>query len=297
MNMQFALAASLLAMAPIVAQDVKETQVAAQKKAVAAALKQAELTKIISVESAEIAFYTTLPEARAKIIVAGAQKAFDATQKVLKFDDKEKIWPGKLTLYYLPERRDFTAMKRSLLPENTDKRATSFVRVRGPEPYILMGTDAGVKQTDAEIVAEAGEQVAGAMLDHKAGVNPGTFDLPFWVRSGFGKSMVLRAEGNSAKLLAHRNKVKLLFAKAKLPTFKAADVWAGMANKDTETMTISLVEYFVFGMEPDKFGKLFVVLKPNEQGQSPTIEQALEFMELKPDTLDAAWKAWGAKQK
>jgi hypothetical protein len=298
MNIRFAIAALLFCWLPLAgAQEMKDTQIKAQKKAAEENLKKAELTKIISVESAEIMLYTSLPEARAKTIVAGAQKAFDSANKVLKFSDKERLWPGKLTAFYLPERRDFTAMKRSLMPDNSDKRATSFARVRGNEPFILVGVDAGVKQTDAEIVAEMGETVAEAMLDHKSGVNPGTFDLPNWIRNGFGKAMVLRAEGNSAKFTAHRTKVKALFVKANLPKFKASDTWGGMSNKDTETLTISLMEFFIYGMEAGKFDRLIVGLKPNEQGNLPSIDQALDGLELKPDALDMAWKAWVAKQK
>ncbi len=297
MNVRFAIAAWFFCWLPLASsQELKDTQIKAQKKVAEENIKKAELTKIIAVESAEIVLYTSLSEVRAKVVVNGAQKAFDSANKVLKFSDKERLWPGKLTAYYLPERRDFTSMKRSLLPDNSDKRATSFARVRGNEPFILVGVEAGVKQTDLEVVAEVGETVAEAMLDHKSGVNPGTFELPNWIRNGFGKAVVLRAEGNSVKLSAHRAKVKLLFVKAKLPSFKASDMWMGTTNKDSETMMISLVEYFAYG-EPEKFEKLLVSHKPNEQGNLPTTEQALETLELKPEMLDAAWKAWVAKQK
>jgi hypothetical protein len=287
----------LLGILPLQAQEAKETQAKAQKKVAEETLTKAELKKVISVESAEIMLFTSAPEAKAKLYVTGAQKAFEATQKVLKFDEKERLWPGKLTAFYLPERRDFTAMKRTLVPDNSEKRSNSLVRVRGTEPFILIGADQGVKQTDAEIIAELGETVAEAMLDHKAGVNPGTFDLPSWFRNGFGKAMILRADGNAAKLNTHRNKVKLLFAKANLAKFKASDSWAGTSSKDSETLNTSLVEYFLFGMEAGKFDRFILGMKPNEQGNLPSIDQALEGLELKADTLDAGWKAWVAKQK
>ena len=282
---------------PAIAQVSKEAQAKTQKSLAQETLKKAELAKITAAESAELMLFTSLPETRAKAVVTGAQKAFDAAQKVLKFDEKERLWPGKLTVYHLPERRDFTVMKRMLLPESGDKFSKTFIRVRGTEPFILLGTDAGAKQTDAETVEDLGEAVAEAMLSHKAGVNPGTFDLPGWIRSGFGKAMVLRAEGNTAKFVAHRNKVKLLFVKAKLPTFKASDAWSGMSTKDSDTLTTSLVEYLLFGMEAGKFDQFIAAQKPDEQGNLPGIEKALEALELKPDTLDAAWKAWVAKQK
>jgi len=282
---------------PAFAQITKEAQAKTQKSLAQEILKKAELAKIVSVESPEIMLFTSLSETRAKAVVTGAQKAFDAAQKVLKFDEKERLWPGKLIVYHLPERRDFTVMKRMLLPESGDKFSKTFLRVRGTEPFIILGTDAGAKQTDAEIIADLGETVAEAMLSHKAGVNPGTFDLPNWIRTGFGKAMLLRAEGNTAKFAAHRNKLKLLFVKAKLPTFKASDAWTGMGTKDSETLTISLVEFFLFGMEPGKFDQFIAAQKPDEQGNLPGIEKALEALELKPDTLDAAWKMWVAKQK
>jgi hypothetical protein len=287
----------LLGTLPIHAQDAKDTQAKAQRKAAEESLKKAEVAKVLPYESAEVVLFTSAPEAKAKAYVGYAQKAFDATQKVLKFDEKERLWPGKLTVYYLPERRDFTAMKRTLVPDSSDKRSNVLVRVRGPEPFALMGIDQGTKPTDAEIVAELGEAVAEAMLDHRAGVNPGTYDLPGWFRNGFGKAILLRVEGNTAKFTAHRNKVKLLFAKANLTKFKAMDSWAGTTTKDTETLNISLVEYFLFGMEPGKFDRFLTGLKPNEQGNLPTVAQALEGMELKPEDLDAGWKAWVAKLK
>ncbi len=284
---------------PAIAQTKadKPAEVKAQKDSAAEKLAKAGLTKPTLVETSDLILYTTWPEAKVKTLASNLQKVYELAHKTLKFEPTDVAWPGKLTVFFVPERKEFTAFVRLVEQRKPDAGDTTSVQVRGKEPYILVGLEADAKATEADTTGEVGAAVAEALLNVKAGVTAGAAVLPGWITTGFGKLMALRVEGNSAKLTAYRTKVKALAAKGKAATVKASQAWGDTNTKETETITVSVVEFLLFGPDPAKFAKVLSGFKPGENGTVPTLEQALEVADYKPDTLDAAWKAWIAKGK
>jgi hypothetical protein len=295
-RLKLAFALQLFIVASLAAQEKREDVVKKQIASAMESLKTAGI-KAGAVETPEMIIFTTAPETRAKAIAATAQKTYDYTYKYLKFGDDDKLWPGKLTIYYLPERKDFTSFMRIIEQRKPDAKETLIAKVTGNEPYILLSQEAGIKITDAEVGNTLGEAIAKGMLDYKALVKPAVGGLPQWLSSGFARAMLLRADGNATKLTAHRAKVKTYFTKAKLPTFKASDMWANTSMKDWDTLSTSLVEHLMATWDADKFKKFIRGLAPSDPNALPTIETILTIMDLTPDSLDANWKAWVAKQK
>ena len=272
-------------------------EVKAQRDAATEKMAKAGLKKTTVVETTDLIVHSTWPEAKAKSLAAGVQKVYESTHKSLKFEKADTLWPGKLTVFFIPERKEFNAFIRLVEQRKPDSSDTSSVQVRGKEPYILVGVETDSKLTDADMTTEVGEAVAEALLNIKAGVTAGAVALPGWITTGFGKLMTHRVDGNATKLAAHKAKVRTLYSKGKAAPLQAADAWAETKTKETDTVAMSVVEFLLFGPDPTKFTKVLSGFKPNDERPKPTLVQALEVADYTPDTLDAAWKAWLAKGK
>jgi hypothetical protein len=278
------------------AKPDKSADVKLQKDAATEKLTKSNL-KTTLVETNDLIVYTTWPEPKAKTLAASMQKVYESTFKTLKFEPADSPWPGKLTVFFIPERKEFTSFVRLVEQRKPDPSDTTSVQVRSKEPYILVGLETDSKFTEADMAGEAGAAVAEALLNTKAGVTAGAAMLPTWITTGFGKLMVLKMEGNAAKLTAFRTKVRALSATGKAAAFKASDAWSEIRTKENETVTVSVVEFLLFGPDPTKFTKVLSGYKPSDERPNPTLDQALEVADYKPDTLDAAWKAWLVKAK
>ncbi len=289
--------AMLVLSASAFAQDKadKPAEVKAQKAVATEKLTKAGLLKPVLVETTDLLVYTAWPEAKAKTLAAGVQKVFELAHKTLRFEPADSPWAGKLTVFFLPERKEFNTFVRLVEQRRPDPTDTTSVQVRGKEPYILVGLETDSKFTEADMAGEVGAAVAEALLNTKSGVTAGSAVLPGWLTTGFGKLMVFRVEGNMAKLNAYRTRARALVAKGK--SFKASDAWGESKTKETETITVSVVDFLLFGPDPTKFTKVLSGYKPSEERPTPTLDQALEAADYKQDTLDAAWQAWLAKGK
>lgn len=280
----------LVALALPAAVFAQDAEVKAQKAAAVENMKRAGVDKPATVETTSLLVYSSLTEAKTKPIADTAQKAFDAAKKALKVDDKDKPWAGKLTVYVLADRKEYAAFVRLVESRKPEADETWAVQVRGAEPYAAIGA-----KTETALAGEAAAGVAVALLDQKAGAGSATFTLPSWLHTGFGRAIAVRQSPRA--LDDHRAKVKALFAKNKLGTFAAAQVWGAEKLKDADTYATSLVEYLVFGTDGDKFAKFLGGYKPGENQQEPTTANALEAANWTPEALDLAWKTWVVKGK
>jgi hypothetical protein len=281
------LLAAFLLPATVFAQDA---EVKAQKAAAVENMKRAGVDKPAAVETTGLLVYSSLTEGKTKPIADTAQKAFDAAKKALKFDDKDKPWAGRLTVYVLADRKEYASFVRLVESRKPEADETWAVQVRGAEPYAAVGA-----KTETALAGEAAAGVAVALLDQKAGASSATFTLPSWLHTGFGRAIAVRQ--NPRALDDHRAKVKALFAKNKLGTFAAAQVWSTEKLKDADTYATSLVEYLVFGADEGKFAKFLGGYKPGENQPEPTTANALEAANWTPEALDTAWKTWVVKGK
>src|SRR5215212_8496281 len=76
-----------------------------QKKLAADNMKQADVAVFATVETDDLILVATLPDEKAKGLAAQLQKTSVLARKVLQYEDKEKPWTGKLTVYFLTESK------------------------------------------------------------------------------------------------------------------------------------------------------------------------------------------------
>lgn len=280
------LALLLLLTAPVVGDD-RADAIAAQRKAAAAALAEATL-KVVPTETNDLLVYTTLPTARMKPLAAALQKAHAAALKASKRTGSDPLWAGKLAVYVLPDSRAYKAFVQQGLKESPTARETYRVDLKVDPPSVAVGAGIGEKPTDSQLTAEAAAVVGAAVLDKAHGVT-----LPDWLRVGFGRAVYLRADGpKSQRLVAHRAKVRSLYARTGGAAFSPWAVWGGQPMDEFDTLATSFAEFLAFGPLADGLPKFVGGFKPSEQNESPTPEQAMEAAGWKPETLGAAWKQW-----
>jgi hypothetical protein len=260
-----------------------------QKKQAVANLKQAEIGAAEFVETDDLLVYTTLPAERAKVLAAQLQKTYLLARKVLQYDAKEQAWTGKLTYYYLTESKHFKSYMRAVVGESP-KDLEYHTVLKGDAPFVLHVAEAATPAAQQEAFAEAASLVAVATLDAKTGTGAA---LPSWARTGFGRSVVLRADGaNSPRMTAFRTKAKpLVFGGSGKPPAKLADVWDG--GTDGAVLATSLVDFLAFGPKAADFPKVVSGLKPGENNTPPVLPMALETATgMKWMDLETAWKKW-----
>jgi hypothetical protein len=232
-----------------------------------------------------------LPEARLKTIADSLSKTNKTARTALQFDEKDEPWKGKLTIYYLPERKDFAQFMRLVAGERTD--GNYHIAVRSDEPYVIGGGDLDAKATDGDIGAEMGQLLASAMMQAKVGT---TAAIPPWVRGGLGRAVAYRAEGvNGKRYGAYKSQARTaVLGGGGKPGAPIADVWTS-DRADGAMLATSLMDFFAFGPGKANFGKFLSSLRPDENGNQPDIAKVIEDAGWKkPTDLEAAWKKWVA---
>lgn len=258
-----------------------------QKKVAAENLAKADITKPTIVETASLFVCSELPEAKTKTLADTCQMAHALAAKTLQFDSADPPWKGKLTVYYLPERKSFNLFMRAVAGERPQE--PYFYSLKGDEPYLLDGIEPAAKATDADQFGEAGALTAAAVLTRKGG----TAEFPDWVKMGFGHATQLRSEGmNSARYTAYKTSSRrAVLGGAGRPAAAVTSVWEG-GGKDTDVLATSLMDYFAYGPGKDNFLKFVNGFKPGEANDKPGVAEALVAGGWKPEMLDASWKKW-----
>lgn len=260
-----------------------------QKKAAAANLKKADITKGNVAESDTVIVGGLLPETRLKALGDSLTKTSKLARKALQFDEKDEPWKGKLTVMYLPERTNFTSYMRLVVGKRVEGNYD--INIRSDEPTVVIGADLDAKATDSDILGELGPVVAGAWLQAKVGSSA---SIPGWVRLGLGRAIAYRAEGTSSKRFTGykaRARTAALGGGGK-GAAPIADVW-GSDRADGLDLATSLMDYLAFGPKNGDFGKFISALRPDDNGDAQAVAKVLEDAGWKtPADLEAAWKKW-----
>jgi hypothetical protein len=177
-----------------------------------------------------------------------------------------------------------------------DKGVSYSIATGGDEPYAINSVEPGERQTDAEIAADAAALVGAALLKKKAGSGA---ELPEWLLFGFGRTMAVRADGNTARLANHRSKARaaVLGTKSKPSPVRLSDIWSGQKAKDSDLIAASFVEFLAFGPPAEKFPSFVAAFRVSDERPMPTVQTAIADLEWKPDALEIEWKQWVLKSK
>lgn len=224
-------------------------------------------------------------ERRLKEIGTNVEKAYALAIKATQAKPKEELWPGKLTVYLLPEREQFATFVRRVEKRRLSEEEAGTQFVDGDLPHAA--ASAPRSKTDLGLDHQAAAQVSAALVQKKAGAK---VIVPEWLVQGFGRATAWRAAPADKAVLNERRLAKALIA-GKNRT--AADVWGGaLEAEEAGVLRASLAEFLAYGPGASKFPALLSGFKPGENQDSRTIEQALESANLDPKAIEARWGAW-----
>lgn len=223
---------------------------------------------------------------RLKEVGAGLEKPYAAAEKALQIKPKEELWPGKLTVYLLPEREHFTAFIRRVEKRRlvADEAGSHFVE--GDLPHVAASTPRS--KLDPSLEGLAGEQIAASLLQRKAGAK---VPLPEWLLQGFGRATLWRTAAPTDKAVPAERKLAQALVSGKKRT--ARDIWnGGLDAEEAVPLRASLAEFLAYGPGHSKLPDLLAGFKPEENQDSRTMEQALSSAGIKPEVIEARWRDW-----
>jgi hypothetical protein len=207
---------------------------------------------------------------------------YGLARKALKLDPKETLWPGKLTVYLLGDRRAYNSFLRTIAKQRPSADESGVFSVRGDPAFVAVGPPQAKNEPSME--AQAGEQLASAVLVKKGGEG-----LPGWVIAGFGRATAWQAA--PALHYGERTHVKKL-----VRGHTAPDIWDDkLSAVEAPLLRASLVDFLAYGPGAASFPKFVDAFKPDAGGRAKTMAQALKAVGYDPDRLNNAWLTWLAR--
>jgi hypothetical protein len=224
-------------------------------------------------------------ERRLKEIGGNLEKSYSLALKQLQLDPKEELWSGKLTVYLLANREQFTSFIRRIEKRRLEDDEIGSHVIEGETPHAA-ASPPRTKQ-DLSLEMQAAAQVASALLRKKAGAKT---PLPVWLTTGFGRATAWRTWPTDKGVAADRKLAQALVAGKNR---SAADVWENMLEpEEAGVLRASMGEFIAYGPGAGKLAALLNGFKPEENQESRTTEQALESAGLDARTVGERWKVW-----
>jgi hypothetical protein len=234
-------------------------------------------------ETAHLLIYgpASMTQKQLKDVGTGLEARYKLARGCLKVGPKENLWPGKLTVYLVAERRLFSTFMRTIAKQRPSADDSGVFSLAGAQPFV--GACPPQTKYDPSLENQAGEQLAAAVLSQRGGGA-----LPDWLRAGFGRATSWRAAPNAH--FNDRNAVKRLASGRSVN-----DVWDGKLNaEEAPLLRASLVEFLAYGPGAETFPKFVEAFKPAPNSQPKTVADALKAVRYEPDRLNNRWHSWVA---
>jgi hypothetical protein len=224
-------------------------------------------------------------ERRLKEIGGNLEKSYSLALKQLQLEPKEELWSGKLTVYLLANREQFTSFIRRIEKRRLEDDEVGSHSIEGDTPHAVAGPPR-TKQ-DLSLEMQAAAQVANALLRKKAGAKT---PLPVWLIAGFGRATAWRTWPTDKTVAAERKLAQALVAGKNR---SATDVWENMLeSEEAGVLRASMAEFIAYGPGAGKLVALLHGFKPEENQENRTTEQALESAGLDARTVAERWRVW-----
>jgi hypothetical protein len=224
------------------------------------------------VETAHFLVFGRLSESALKKSAQQFEAAYATANKALKFTDKEGPWPGKLAVYLLSTRNDFVRLLRIAARRAAESDETSYAGISGDEAMIIVGP-ARVGTIEPELSAR--DEIIGLMLRQKFGASP-----PTWLKVGFVRATVARMNRPSGKVVS-------------APTVTFADLWNERLPEASRYQSATFyIDYWAYGPGSDWFDRFLPALRPNENGNAPSVNEIAKSLNWDERSLDLVPRSW-----
>lgn len=257
--------------------------VAAQKQAAVDGWKRAfEKEDPSHHETEHFLLYGKAADKTLKDVGAYLERVRAAAWKALELG-KDRPWPGKMSVFLIPDKRDYRAAVRAVarrLPEKDERGRFAY---KTDTPHVLAGP--GDEAHELPVDLQAGAQLAAALVLVKGGET-----VPEWIVEGFGRASAFRA-APAALQAAERRRA---FAVAVTNKRAAKDAWTsgGLRGDEAPVLRGSLIDYLVYSGRSARFLPILMGFRPQENQPNPTTEMALMSANVAPDRLNEVWQKW-----
>lgn len=224
-------------------------------------------------------------ENRMKSIGSLLESAFDKACAALKIDAvMDPPWPGKLAVYILPEREQFTSFIRRVEQRRLEVGELGSYRIDRDHPHAVGGPPTG---TDPTPDVQAIQQVAAALLQKKAGART---PLPGWLIEGFGRATYYRVAPNDTVVKAERKKTVDLVIRGKKSTYDLLN--DRLPPEEVALIGPSLADFLAYSAGASKFPAMVEGFKLEENMESRNFGMVLTDLKIKADQLEKSWRGW-----
>jgi hypothetical protein len=215
-----------------------------------------------------------------KEVGAALEKHLALAEKVLALEGEE-LWSGKLSVFFLNERKQYASFVRSIEQRRVEEGEVGAYSLDGGWPYVVV--TAPQSKIDLSIDNQAGEQLAAALMSKKAGPK-----APTWVLSAFGRATVVKSGTAAMQGIEHRRANQFLTKNKR--TLK--DLAAGLGDNEATVLRANFLEYLAYSGRIGKFVHLVEGFRPREGVPEPTLESALQAANMKMEQIDSTWQKW-----
>jgi hypothetical protein len=274
----------ILASCPRALGDAAAEKLAAQRKTALENWDEIGSAPPAHLETAHVLVYAPKShDKRLKDIGVSLEKYYEQARKSVGFE-KEPPWSGKIAVFLIPDRDDFTKFVRRVEKRRVEAEDAGSHWVEGDFPHAVGGPPRA--RTDPAVEVQAGEQLAAALLVKKAGTK---VPLPGWLLSGFGRATGYRVRSGEKAVSDERRKAAALVRKGHM----VQEIWGTtLEADDAPVLEASLAEFLAYGPMQARFAALIDAFKPDENQDKRTTEQALQGIKLAVDRLNARWREW-----
>lgn len=280
-----ALMATLVMLACGVADQSPDPIVEKQKQAGASAVKAMAGSPMTNVETPSLLIWSSIPEQKLKSLSALLEKQFTTAAAALQYEKGERPWPGKLTVYLIPDRQQFRSFVRQVEKRSPDDSEQSSQMLSGETPHVAVGP--GRSASAASLEAQAGNEIATAVLATKMKAVP----LPEWVTAGFARTVTAHAANQSPNV---RKKTARDLIRARV---RPREAWGDVLSQEQRlALAGSIMDFLVFGGGV-KTTQFLGGFRPDDQKPTKTVEDALNAVDLTIDQFEAAFVKWLASAK
>lgn len=261
-----------------------------QKEKAQANWKRAfEKSPFLHVETANLLIYAspTLTEKRIKDCSGVLETELGFVRKAVAVDPKKPLWPGKLTVFLLDDRRllnSFIRVVEKRRPEGGELGSHVFM---GEEPHIA--ATAPPTPRDLTLEAQAGEQLASVALKAKEGENSG---IPEWLVLGFARASIWRTLATPVARKQREVERQRALAVMTLNKRSVKDLWGNsLGDDELPYLRAGIADFLAYGPYADRFPQFMKAFKP-EENTTKSMDDILESIKMSPERMDREVPAW-----
>jgi hypothetical protein len=223
-------------------------------------------------------------EDKLKDLGASLERHYEQACKAL-FTAKDVPVKGRLTVYILDKGEQVDAFIRRIEKRRPRRQEAGSFSAADDALHVLASKR---EDTDPPVELQAVQQTASLLLQRKAGVRT---ILPGWLLNGFGRATWYRAEAGKTPVNKERQRAFFFIQRNK--SRNAQEVWGGsLEGEEAAVLEAHLADFLAYGPARMKFPALVEAFRPGENEEMKSMDQALQAVELKADSVNKTFRAW-----